>query len=121
MTVTCLQDAVHEQQRNAAQILRGGPSSSSTEIGPGSAPGNTGQCLLQSVTTVVTGSTVSHKLCMFPNESCIMVSSIPLLAMLSMAVEQGDDHKALTLTHVQYHSTFIHCSAANMTDIAISG
>ena len=38
-----LQDAVHEQQRSAAQILRGGSPGSSPEAGPGSAPGNTGQ------------------------------------------------------------------------------
>lgn len=35
-------DAVHEQQRNAAQILRGAFSGALSEAGPGSAPGNTG-------------------------------------------------------------------------------
>lgn len=34
---------MHEQQRNAAQILRGPTPGSGAESGPGSAPGNTGQ------------------------------------------------------------------------------
>ena len=39
-----VQDAVHEQQRNAALILRGGSAGSGPEAGPGSAPDNAGQC-----------------------------------------------------------------------------
>ena len=38
-----LQDAVHEQQRTAALILRGGSAGSGAEAGPGSAPDNAGQ------------------------------------------------------------------------------
>ncbi|KAL0035168.1 hypothetical protein WJX79_004418 [Trebouxia sp. C0005] len=40
--VVLFKDAVHEQQRNAAQILRGASPGSGPEAGPGSAPGNTG-------------------------------------------------------------------------------
>ncbi|DBA97523.1 hypothetical protein WJX77_009223 [Trebouxia sp. C0004] len=40
--VVLFKDAVHEQQRNAAQILRGASPGSGPEAGPGSAPGSTG-------------------------------------------------------------------------------
>ena len=40
-----LQDAVHEQQRTAAVISRGGSAGSGAEAGPGSAPDNAGQPL----------------------------------------------------------------------------
>lgn len=39
-----VQDAVYEQQRNAALILRGSSAGSGPEAGPGSAPDNAGQC-----------------------------------------------------------------------------
>ena len=42
-----VQDAVYEQQRNAALILRGSSAGSGPEAGPGSAPDNAGQCIYE--------------------------------------------------------------------------
>lgn len=80
-----LQDAVHEQQRNAAQILRGASPGSGPEAGPGSAPGNTGPCVSPAAHAVCFDTVLSHVGLMLLNNKTWAKTDVHLHALCCVA------------------------------------